>query len=243
LFCLPVPKDKFLTSTPWVISSIAVLDAILLIPFYSNSKLAFFAKYAFTPSHPTFITLISAIFLHAGLLHYIGNIWFLWIFGRKVECTLGSLRFAALYMFCGVGGQLLYWLFNPHSNLPLVGASGAISGIAGFYFILFPKDRFELHLYLGWWKVKTIDATTRSAVGAWIGEQAVLALLTQVTQFSSVAFWAHVGGFAAGAAIGAVYHSRVPEAKRPTIPLMSLGTEVADDTEEQPNPLTTLKLN
>jgi membrane associated rhomboid family serine protease len=240
LFCLPVPKDKFQTSTPWVISIIAIVDALLLIPFYSSDKTAFFAHYAFIPSHPTLLTLFSALFLHAGLLHYAGKMWFLWIFGRKVECTLGSVRFAGLYLLCGFGGQVIYLLLNLHSNIPLVGASGAISGVAGFYFVLFPHDRFNLHLYLGWWHIKTVDATTRMAVGAWIGEQVVLALITQVAQFSSVAFWAHVGGFAAGAGLGAIYHSCVPKADRPSIPLIALEGE---DAEEQPSNLTTLKLN
>jgi membrane associated rhomboid family serine protease len=240
LFCLPVPRDKFQTSTPWVISAIAIIDALLLIPIYGNGQLAFFAHYGFIPSHPTLLTLISALFLHVGVLHYAGNMWFLWIFGRKVECTLGSLRFAGLYLLCGVGGQFFHLLFNLHSNIPLVGASGAISGIAGFYFILFPNDRFNLHLYFGWWRIAKIDTTTRSAIGAWIGEQTLLALITRVAQFSSVAFWAHVGGFVVGAAFGTIYHSSVPEAERPPIPLIGLEGE---DTEEQPSSLTTLKLN
>jgi membrane associated rhomboid family serine protease len=240
LFCLPVPKDKFQTSTPWVIGTIAILDAVLLLPLYLGDKVAFFTRFAFTPSHPTLLTLFSALFLHAGLLHYAGNMWFLWIFGRKVECTLGSLRFAGLCLLCGVGGQLLYLLLNLHSSIPLVGASGAISGIAGFYFILFPRDRFNLHLYFGWWRIAKIDTTTRSAVGAWIGEQTLLGLITRFAQFSSVAFWAHVGGFAVGAAIGDIYHSLVPEADRPSIPLVALEGE---GTVEQPSNLTTLKLN
>lgn len=240
MFCLPVPKDKFQTTTPWAIGTIVIIDALLLIPLYTSDKISFFSHYAFTPSHPTPLTLFTALFLHVGLLHYVGNMWFLWIFGRKVECTLGTLRFAALYLLCGVGGQLLHLLLNLHSNLPLLGASGAISGIAGFYFFVFPRDRFNLHLYFGWWRIKTIDATTRSAVGAWIGEQFVLALITQVAQSSSVAFWAHVGGFAVGAATGAIYHLRVPETSRPSIPLVALEGE---DIEEQPSDLTTLKLN
>jgi membrane associated rhomboid family serine protease len=240
LFCLPVPKDKFQTTTPWIIRTIILLDALLLIPLYTTDKLTFFAHYAFTPSHPTLLTLFTALFLHVGLIHYIGNMWFLWIFGRKVESTLGHLRFAALYLLCGVGGQLLYLLFNRHSPIPLMGASGAISGVAGFYFFVFPRDRFNLHLYFGWWRIKTIDSTTRSAVGAWIGEQFVLALITQLAPFSSVAFWAHIGGFAVGAAAGAIYHHRVPESARPAIPLVALE---AEDTQEQPSNLTTLKLN
>jgi len=240
LFCLPVPKDKFQTKTPWVISAIVIIDALLLIPLYTSDKATFFSHYAFTPAHATALTLFTALFLHVGLLHYVGNMWFLWIFGRKVECTLGTLRFTTLYLLCGVGGQLLYLLLNLHSGVPLVGASGAISGVAGFYFFVFPHDRFNLHLYFGWWRIKTIDATTRSAVGAWIGEQFVLALITQLAPFSSVAFWAHVGGFAVGAATGAVYHHRVPETARPSIPLIAFE---GADIGEQPSGLTTLKLN
>ena len=240
MFCFPVPKDKFQITTPWVIGTIAILDGLLLIPFYTGDRAALFAHYAFTPSHPTLLTLVSALFLHLGVLHYIGNMWFLWIFGRKVECTLGSIRFAALYLFCGIGGQFLYLFLNLHSNIPLVGASGAISGIAGFYFVVFPHDRFNLHLYFGWWKVAKIDSTTRSAVGAWIGEQLLLALLTRLAPFSSVAFWAHIGGFATGAMAGVLYHYRVPEINRPSIPVIELEGE---DTKEQPSDLTTLKLN
>lgn len=242
MFCLPVPKDKYQTSTPWFIRAICIVDAVLLLPYYATNKAAFFAHYAFTPAHPSYLTVFSALFLHAGFLHYAGNMWFLWIFGQKVEHVLGTFRFAILYLCCGIGGQLLYLLFNLHSPLPLVGASGAISGIAGFYFFVFPKERFDLHLYLGWWRIKTLDATTRSAVGAWIGEQFLLALLTQVTQFSSVAFWAHIGGFAVGTTAGLAYHHLVPEAERPSMPLITTA-EGTIDTEEQPSDLTTLKLS
>jgi membrane associated rhomboid family serine protease len=239
LFCLPVPKDKFQTSTPWVLITIAVLDALLLVPVFTAQGLAFFQHYAFNPAHPTLLTLISAIFLHVGLWHYIGNMWFLWIFGRKVECTLGPFRFAGLYLLCGVGGQLLHLLLNLHSTIPLVGASGAISGIAGFYFVLFPHDRFNLHLYLGWWRIKTIDTMTRSAVGAWLGEQLLLGLLTRFAPFSGVAFWAHVGGFAVGATAGALYHARVPVSARPEIPLIGFAE---DQEKEQPSDIIQLKL-
>ncbi len=118
MFCLPVPKDKFLTSTPWVLIGIAIVDALLLIPEFTAQKIAFFEKYAFVPLHPTALTLLSAKFLHAGIWHYIGNIWFFWIFGKKVESVLGHVRFASLFLLSGIGGQLLHWLFNVHSAMP-----------------------------------------------------------------------------------------------------------------------------
>lgn len=241
MFCLPVPKDRFETTTPWVLLAIAVIDALLLLPVFGAQKVSFFAHFAFFPQHPTLLTLVTGMFLHIGFWHYIGNMWFLWIFGRKVECVLGHLRFAALYVLSGIGGQLLHLLFNLHSPIPLVGASGAISGIAGLYFILFPADRFHLHLYLGYWRVKTFDTTTRSAVGAWFAEQTLLGLLTRLSAFTSVAFWAHVGGFLVGAAAGAVFHARVPAAKRREIPLIAVLEE--GDHQDQRRELTTLKLS
>jgi membrane associated rhomboid family serine protease len=241
MFCLPVPKDKYQTATPWVLIAIALIDAVLLVPLFGAGKAEFITHYAFFPGHPTFLTLVSAIFLHAGLWHYIGNMWFLWIFGRKVECLLGHIRFAVLYLLSGIGGQLLHLLLNLHSMIPLVGASGAISGIAGIYFVLFQEDRFHLHLYLGYWKVKTFDTTTRGAVGAWIGEQTILGLLTRLSLFTSVAFWAHVGGFLVGATGGVVFDKLVSTEGRPTIPLIATFEDI--DNQEQPSELTTLKLS
>ncbi len=241
MFCLPVPKDRFQTTTPWVLILIALIDAILLVPVFGAQKVQFFARYAFFPEHPTPLTLVSAIFLHIGLWHYIGNMWFLWIFGRKVECVLGHFRFAVLYLLSGIGGQLLHLLLNLHSPTPLVGASGAISGVTGLYFVLFPADRFHLHLYFGYWRLKTFDTTTRGAVGAWFGEQTLLGLLTRLSAFTSVAFWAHIGGFLVGAASGLVFNACIPKEERPRVLLLAVLEN--DDNKEQPSELTTLKLS
>ena len=140
MFCFPVPHDKFETGTPWVIVGVAVLDALLLTPVLGAGAQPFLMQYGFTPSHATLLTFFTGMFLHVGLWHYLGNMLFFWIFGRKVEATLGHLKFGMAFVACGVGGQLLYWLLDIHSTVPCVGASGAISGIAGIYFVLFPKD-------------------------------------------------------------------------------------------------------
>ena len=240
MFCLPIPRDTFQTSKPYVLIAIAAVDALLLAPIFSSAKLLVFSRYGFTPEHATLVTAITSIFLHVGIWHYLGNMWFFWIFGRKVEHVLGHLRFAVLYLLCGLGGQALHLAFNVHSAIPTLGASGAISGIAGTYFLLFPRDRFYLHLYLGYWKVKTIETTTRSAVGAWIGEQFLFGLLTSVSSFSSEAFWAHIGGFGMGVAAGLFYHSRVPVESRPVVQLTG---SIDDDEKEKSSGLITLKLN
>jgi membrane associated rhomboid family serine protease len=126
----------------------------------------------------------------------------------------GEWLFALVYLICGLGAAYLHRAFNLSSIIPCVGASGAISGIAGIYFILFPKAKFDLLFYFGWIRLGTVEATTHAAVGAWIAEQILLGLLTQFTHASSVAFWAHVGGFGAGMLIALAFVFVVPEKKR-----------------------------
>lgn len=150
------------------------------------------------------------MFLHAGILHLLGNMWFLWMFGKEVEKSFGPWLFALVYLLCGAGGSLLHLLFNINSSLPCVGASGAISGIVGCFFVLFPKADFDLAIYFGWFRIATIKSHTTAAVGAWIGEQALLGLLTQAVRFSSTAFWGHIGGFAVGAATALCFKKLIP---------------------------------
>lgn len=239
MFVLPVPREKVVCKTPWVIAIIAVIDALLLLPLFSGNSQQFLFRYGFIPSHPTLLTFFSGIFLHVGIWHYVGNMWFFYIFGRKVEATFGHLMFAAAYLVCGVGGQLLYWAFDVHSVVPCVGASGAISGIAAIYFVIYPKDSFDLQIYLGWLRVKTIASNARAAVGVWIAEQFILGLLASVWSFSSTAFWAHVGGFAMGAALGLLYCAQVVASKRPSFEMIELPDP---DNIEQPSELIGLNL-
>lgn len=139
------------------------------------------------------------MFLHAGILHLLGNTWFFWMFGPRVENKLGKVPFLLLYLTSGLGATALHSAFNVSSTVPCVGASGAISGVAAAYFVLFPRSLFDLDIYLGLYgPLKRFRARTHTAIGAWIGEQFVLALLTRFARFSAVAFWAHVGGFATG---------------------------------------------
>lgn len=210
MFCLPIPHDQSKMKTPWVVAAIAVLDAVLLIPVMSGHGAMMYARYGFIPTRATALTLFTAMFLHAGFWHWAGNVWFFWLFGRKVEATLGHWKFLLLFLVSGMGGQMVYWLMKAHSMVPCVGASGAISGIAAMYLVLYPRDRFDLDIYLGLWRVKSIESDARVAVGAWIGEQVLLALLTMFLPFSSTAFWNHVGGFTMGLACGIVYLLMVP---------------------------------
>ena len=144
------------------------------------------------------IPLFTSMFLHGGWLHLIGNMWTLYIFGDNVEDTLGHWGYVAFYLACGVVACLAQLLSNPDSQVPMVGASGAIAGIMGAYFALFPHSRIltlvpilffviievPAYVFLGLWFLLQFFAGTFSILGP--GGQI------------GVAFWAHVGGFAAG---------------------------------------------
>jgi membrane associated rhomboid family serine protease len=144
---------------------------------------------------PSLSTLLSSMFMHGGLVHMASNMWFLHIFGDNVEDALGHFRYALFYVFSGIAAALAHALIEPASQLPLVGASGAISGVLGGYLLMFPRARvvtffplfflFELPAFL--------------FILVWFGIQLFSGFGTLGTgQSTGVAFFAHVGGFAAG---------------------------------------------
>ena len=142
---------------------------------------------------------LTSMFLHGGWMHIIGNMWTLWIFGDNVEDRMGPVRFTVFYLLCGIAAGMVHWFTNPHSTIPTVGASGAIAGVLGAYFVLFPTARivvmvpllfipffFELPAvtYLAFWALSQVFSGTLALAGP--------------QNVGGVAWWAHVGGFVAG---------------------------------------------
>jgi membrane associated rhomboid family serine protease len=198
VFIYPINRDAPTAPSP-VFVAITIVNVLLLPAAYGAGSKTIFLQYGFIPAHPSVITVFSSIFLHAGILHLLGNTWFFWMFGPRVENKFGRVPFLLLYLTSGLGATAAHYAFNTGSTVPCVGASGAISGVAAAYFVLFPRSLFDLSIYFGFYgPLKTFQARTHTAIGAWIGEQLVLALLTRFGRFSAVAFWAHVGGFATG---------------------------------------------
>ena len=152
-------------------------------------------------------TVFTSMFMHGGWFHIIGNMWFLWIFGNNVEDAMGPVRFVLFYLLCGIAAALLQVSANPSSTVPMVGASGAIGGVMGAYVLLYPRVHVHLLIFLGFF-VTTIAVPAVFMLGYWF-------LLQVIGGFGSagakggVAFWAHVGGFAAGAFLVIVF--RRPE--------------------------------
>lgn len=138
---------------------------------------------------------VSYMFLHGGAWHFIGNMWFLYIFGDNVEDHLGALRFAGFYIICGVASALFHFFLNPLSPIPTIGASGAIAGVMGAYFILYPNAKILTLIpiiIIPWF----VDIPAFIFLGFWFLMQFYNATGSEAA--SGIAWWAHVGGFIAG---------------------------------------------
>jgi membrane associated rhomboid family serine protease len=146
------------------------------------------------PFEAAFLPLVTSMFLHAGLAHILGNMLFLWIFGDNVEDFFGHAAYFFFYLVCGVGSGLLHVLFNLHSTLPALGASGAISGVMGAYLVLYPRSRILTLVF-----VFLIPIPAVLILGYWFLLQFVSGVTSiGATASGGVAWWAHVGGFLLG---------------------------------------------
>ena len=154
------------------------------------------------------LNLFTSMFLHGGWMHLLGNMWFLWLFGNNIEDSMTRSRFVAFYLLCGVAAALAQVLADPESVVPMVGASGAISGVMGAYLVLFPRVRVFTMVPLGFY-------ATSVALPAWVMliYWMVLQLVSQAAstltaQRGGVAYWAHIGGFVAGVVLVKVFTRR-----------------------------------
>lgn len=145
---------------------------------------------------PAWATLFTSMFMHGGWLHLAGNMLYLWIFGDNVEESMGHGRFLVFYLLCGVAAALTQGFFSPSSTIPMVGASGAISGVLGAYLLLHPKATVRVLVVLGFF-VTMVYVPALVVLGLWFLTQLGSAALAPADQ-PGVAFWAHVGGFVAG---------------------------------------------
>ncbi len=150
-----------------------------------------------------FLPMFTALFLHGGWLHILGNMWFLYVFGDNVEDILGHGRYLLFYLACGVGANLIFLSFSPSNTLPLIGASGAIAGVMGAYFYLFPGARI-LTLFLIIFIPIFLELPAYFFLGLWFVMQFLYGTFSLHTVghvrtgAGGVAWWAHVGGFLVG---------------------------------------------
>jgi len=208
---------------------VLLLIALNVLAFVHEFRLdeagleALFARFALVPdqvplSGPALLaeparyaTYLSSMFLHGGILHLAGNLWSLWIFGDNVEDRLGHARFLAFYLLCGVLAGAAHVGFHPDSEVPTIGASGAISGVMGAYLFLFPRAKVLTVVPILFYPL-FLELSAFVFLGLWFAAQLASGLLAlrETEAATGIAFLAHVGGFAAGALLHVFFRRREP---------------------------------
>jgi len=203
-----IPSRTF----PFVTIIIIVLNAmawLLELSFEPRELEQFLYAYGVVPANLQASTLITSMFLHGSWSHILGNMWFLWIFGDNVEDRFGHVRFLVFYLLCGIAAAVGQILMNSTSTLPTIGASGAIAGVMGAYFILYPQSRVLTLIPVFWFEIIEVPAIV--LLGFWFLMQlfsaGALAARTTGTG-GGVAFAAHVAGFLVGMAGVFVFRKR-----------------------------------
>lgn len=192
------------SSPPLVVIGIILLNFFCFLTELSRPG-TFITHYALIPDHIRLTTLVSYMFLHAGWMHLIGNMWFLWVFGSHLENALGSGRFLAFYLACGVAAGAVQSMLNLGSPIPTLGASGAIAGVMGAFLIIYPRVRV-VTLVILFIFITTVDIPAAFMLLYWFAIQLFSGLMStgrlilngRMVDGGGVAWFAHVGGFLAG---------------------------------------------
>jgi membrane associated rhomboid family serine protease len=157
------------------------------------------------------MTIFTSMFMHGGFMHLAGNMLYLWIFGDNVEDSMGRIRFLVFYLLCGIAAVAAQALPDPNSVIPMIGASGAISGVLGAYLLLYPHARVLVGIPLGF-VLQTFSLKAGIVLAFWFGLQLISNLFSGAGEGGGVAFRAHIGGFVAGMVL-------IPLFKRRNLPL------------------------
>lgn len=204
----PIRDHNPAERTPWVTRALIAVNIavfVLMLPLSTDPAALnqVYVNYALLPVRLTagenYPALLTSAFLHGGFMHLAGNMLFLWIFGDNMEDQMGHSGFLLFYLSCGVAAGLAQVMADPNSMIPMVGASGAIAGVMGGYLLLFPKARVDILLILIIiFKIFTIPAWI--VLGLWFGMQLIMGIGAD-PNMGGVAYWAHAGGFMAGAVL------------------------------------------
>ena len=163
------------------------------------------STYALTPADPSVFTVFTSMFMHGGLMHIIFNMWFLWIFGDNIESVLGHKRFVLFYLLCGVGAALLQIQINTGSQIPMVGASGAIAGVLGAYLFRFPRATVHVLVILIIF-ITFIRVPAMVDIGFWFLSNLTAGLGTLgIEETGGTAWFAHLGGFVSGVVLNQIF--------------------------------------
>jgi membrane associated rhomboid family serine protease len=227
---LPLDDDNPTTSRPYVTVGLMIACALVYLwqHLWLSAQSSALAAYVFgvipavlsgmqAPDPdlallPPSISIVTSMFLHGGFLHLAGNLLFLWVFGNNVEDAMGHGRFLAFYLLCGLAAVIGQVLPNPGSVLPMIGASGAISGVLGAYMLLYPRARVLLGLPIGFLIVSLGRFPAVWVLAAWFLMQLVMSGINLTrppgAQEGGIAFGAHIGGFVAGLLLVTLFKRR-----------------------------------
>jgi membrane associated rhomboid family serine protease len=205
-------------TTPIVTVLFILINAVVFLyqqTLPERELLQFFSTYALIPAAFHLQAVFTSMFMHGGWMHFLGNMLFLWIFGDNVEDRVGHLRFIAFYLLCGAAAALAQIWMNPLSRIPMVGASGAIAGVMGAYFVMFPHSRVLTLVPIVFY-IELIEIPAIFFLGFWFLLQFLYGVgslgVTTAQDVGGVAFWAHIAGFASGVIL--IFAFRRPERRR-----------------------------
>jgi membrane associated rhomboid family serine protease len=189
---------------PTVTLILILINVLVFVYELSFSRFGlnrFIATYGMVPDRFHWSQLLTSMFIHGGFMHILGNMWFLWVFGRGVEDLVGHGRFLVFYLACGVAAGLIQMMVNPSSPIPTVGASGAIAGVMGGYLVKFPRARVVTLIFIFIF-ITTVDLPAAVLLLYWFAIQFFSGFGSiadsQAWQGGDVAYFAHIGGFLAG---------------------------------------------
>lgn len=210
---IPIKVTQPSYSTPVVVIGLIVANILIYLhefwlqmadPYALNH---FMMVYSLRPAYFHFLNVFTAMFVHAGWLHVLGNMLFLWVFGNNVEDILGHAKFVAFYLVCGIVAAMAQVFMDPYSRVPMVGASGAIAGVMGAYLVKFPRSRVVMLFFLLF--IFTFELPAWLMLIYWFALQLFggFGSITEASQ-GGVAFFAHVGGFVTGIVLVKVMGTR-----------------------------------
>ena len=200
----PYKDDNPRILVPYVTYCIIGINALIFVLQFNlgisdpSAEKAFIYRFGFIPADFSLITIFTSMFLHGGISHIMGNMWFLWVFGDNVEGVLGHLKYAIFYLMCGLAATISQLLINPNSTIPMVGASGAIAGVLGMYMIRFPHARVHVFAFIIIF-FTTFRVPAMFVLGFWFFNQLTNGFGSlRFDTTGGVAWFAHIGGFIAG---------------------------------------------
>lgn len=200
----PYKDDNPRILVPYVTYAIISINVLIFVfqlnmgMVSSAAEREFIYRFGFIPANFSIITVFTSMFLHGGISHIMGNMWFLWVFGDNVEGVLGHVKFAVFYIICGLAATMSQLLVDPSSTIPMVGASGAIAGVLGMYMIRFPHARVHVFAFIIIF-FTTFRIPAMFVLGFWFFNQLTNGLGSLgFDTTGGVAWFAHIGGFISG---------------------------------------------